>query len=310
MYSSSLFILIALLLNLFVSSTNFLSVDNINWSMYIASFSNLDLNSSSYSNFRDNIDFVQKNNKYYNSNLGVTPYFHYDRTVFSLNFLHSVKYYIKAGEYFGLSNSEKEFFSKLKNGFYFNWNEKGVFPSFKEYKFHTKFLAAHVAVSLVSSILKIKYNVDINSSDKIIEVAEIIEKQRNQDGDHFSSPIHYIEYMLGHDDFLKQFTLSDTESGRLELKTDNFNIYAGPIVVELSLDPTYIQFYDGSVLHLNRLSNQANYYGLIVGYGKDKNEDYYIIKTSFSSEFGYDSCIKLRVSSTAILSRYTVNYKN
>lgn len=303
MYNPFLFFVTMMILNFYVNSTKFISPDEITWSKYITSFTNLELNSSSYSNFRNNIDFINQNNKYYNFNLGVTRYFHVDRTEFLTNFLYSSKYYIKDGEYF--LTSERGMFSKVKNGFYFDWNEKGLFSTFQE-RIYSNSLASQVSIYLLECLLKINGIISTtdNLSRNLNDITDIIEKQRKYEGDHFSSPIHYINYVISNGINVKTNLNENVvlESNRLIFKNKDFNIYDSPIVVELSLDPTYIQFYDGSVLHLNRISNQANYYALIVGYGKEKNEEYYIIKTSFDFTF------KLRTSSTSILSSYTLSF--
>lgn len=82
-----------------------------------------------------------------------------------------------------------------------------------------------------------------------------------------------------------------------------YDIYEGPLIIELHLNPYHIQYYNPNTIYDNHLGN-TNYYGLIVGYGKENNILYWIVQLSLGKNWGNDGLMKIKIDSECINAVY------
>lgn len=72
------------------------------------------------------------------------------------------------------------------------------------------------------------------------------------------------------------------------LKTTIVNI--GPIIISIDIDHETFMRYSSGIYHNSECSHETNHAVLLIGYGRESNQDYWLVKNSFGvtwGEFGY-----------------------
>jgi C1A family cysteine protease len=74
-------------------------------------------------------------------------------------------------------------------------------------------------------------------------------------------------------------------------------VYRTPVSVAIEADTTVFQFYKGGILDSDQCGTQLDHGVLVVGYGSESNQDYWIVKNSWSSTWGDNGYIRIAKSS-------------
>lgn len=75
-------------------------------------------------------------------------------------------------------------------------------------------------------------------------------------------------------------------------------VYKTPVSVAIEADTTVFQFYKGGILDSDQCGTQLDHGVLVVGYGSESNQDYWIVKNSWSSTWGDNGYIRIAKSSS------------
>lgn len=321
MYSKIFTIFFSLLVIRVFSNNEKIRISEISWGKYLSMYSDLEIKEDSYINFKNNIDRATKYESVTKTSVNVTPFLHIADHLFTNIFTAAHNYYKKVE----VTPSKSKITSSLPliipNNFQFSWIEKGIVTSNNNYNFESWI---YPVKNLIESIYYITYGYNINLD--MMNILKCSNEQAQVENDYFISPYHFLQFSINNlilsSDYKRtqgNICISSSKFDSNELTDiDNFlignvgkittdvNIYRGPIVVELSLDQNKIKYYDESILKIERLNETANYYGLIVGYGKENDESYWLIQTSFGSSWGINGCFKLSIDSTSILTYYQI----
>lgn len=75
-------------------------------------------------------------------------------------------------------------------------------------------------------------------------------------------------------------------------------VYMNPVSVAIEADTTVFQFYKGGVLNSDQCGTTLDHGVLVVGYGTENNQDYWIVKNSWGSSWGENGYIRIAKSSS------------
>lgn len=84
---------------------------------------------------------------------------------------------------------------------------------------------------------------------------------------------------------------------------NDYDIYSGPLIIELSLNSLSIQYHNPNIIYDGNIGI-TNYYGLIVGYGRENNILYWIVQLSLGRKWSNDGLFKIKIDSSCINSVY------
>ena len=306
------------------------TINDVNWSDYLLIFNDITIDSNSYINFKKNVanglEYMKRNKV----SLGISPYLHVSSSAFNELFTENPKYYSKV---YKAQNLGDYVFKNYPDNSHFSWIEKEIINLIEPNENNKDNSWIYSSKGAIEALFNLKngYRVEIDTQNILFCTI----KQSMFDGDNFNSPYHFFEYSIDNPIIISDYRTGSTddcisnsmnskyrrniEAGNLrglfgisippvsKISSD-CDIYNGPIVVELSLDPFQMQYYDGLLITSNKISNFANYYGLIVGYGKEKGQSYWIIQTSLGSSWGDNGCIKMNINSDSIISGYQIEF--
>lgn len=299
---------------------------SITWNQYLSQFRDINIGTMAYLNFKDNIDFIDNSNV----NIGLSPLLHINRGNFNSHFqINGHK----------IPDSFKYDFEKVKGDFislgtnrYFSWREKGILSDdillFDQYPSWVSMVKL-----LIEAKYKFEYDINFNVDPKNILLCSYDDLSISDDSQDKSinTPYYFLRRSLKNQILLADYqrksedeeicieTEWDGVSNRREFRTieentlpvlyqltGNINIYNGPIVAELDLDPSLLQFYDGSFIEYYSTSEFPNYTGLIIGYGNEDGIQYWIIQTNFGKSWGNEGSFKINAKSNAIKYVYQI----
>ena len=75
-------------------------------------------------------------------------------------------------------------------------------------------------------------------------------------------------------------------------------VYMNPVSVAIEADTTVFQFYKGGVLDSSKCGTTLDHGVLVVGYGTENNQDYWIVKNSWGSSWGENGYIRIAKTSS------------
>ena len=75
-------------------------------------------------------------------------------------------------------------------------------------------------------------------------------------------------------------------------------VYMNPVSVAIEADTSVFQFYKGGVLNSEQCGTSLDHGVLVVGYGTENNQDYWIVKNSWGSNWGENGYIRIAKSSS------------
>lgn len=75
-------------------------------------------------------------------------------------------------------------------------------------------------------------------------------------------------------------------------------VYMNPVSVAIEADTSVFQFYKGGILNSEKCGTTLDHGVLVVGYGTENNEDYWIVKNSWGSSWGENGYIRISKSSS------------
>lgn len=73
-------------------------------------------------------------------------------------------------------------------------------------------------------------------------------------------------------------------------------IYTGPLIVSMEADQTAFQMYKGGIFNDDKCGTKADHVLLIVGYGLENGQSYYIAQNTWGATWGEQGYIKVAMS--------------
>lgn len=275
---------------------------DITWAEYKNYYPGILTKSNSFQIFKQNIEFILDSNE----KAEISPFLHVDTKEFSKRF--SVNEERIPDQFLYSASYYKNIF---RNNAYFNWRDKGVTNDPKNIEVGSWIF---VVKDIIETKIRLSTGYEISVDKDNILLCSLVESPYWFLKRSLSNPILLSDYPRSFNERNKCIeTLIDhnnkVESNSLQkLSTLNgkFNIYDSPVIVELYLDPTIVQFYDGTILNLSSTNKESNYFAIIIGYGHDNDHDYWIIKMNFGVEWGNNGNLILDINSTAIKYTYQI----
>lgn len=285
-----------------------LSINEISWSEYIGTLKDSTIDSNSYKMFKDATIKITDHNKDSQTKWGVTPFLHVSTDDFSKRFARSNE--LVLSEYNYKVEVAAKIFSQLPSNKYFSWADKEVLTT------ATDDLIAWPNV--VSSFVEIYYKIrsDLRFSVDTINIQSCYSGIYDALNSITKSNTLLSDYQRRNSDCIPMIIHNLRERGydyqeirKIEAMslpsfqeiTSSIDIYSSPMIVEISVDSIEnLQYYDNSILTLDSDEKSPNYSAIIIGYGKDGEVPYWIVRANFGSSWGFEGNFKLNPTSTGI----------
>lgn len=305
-------------------------ISSITWGQYLSEFNDINIGPMAYRNFKDNIGFIENSNSKYGTTMNSSPYLHIDREAFAAYFQVN-KHKIPDTFVYDFEKVKSDFIS-LGGGRYFSWREKGILfdeiLSIGQYQ-------SWISITKLAIESKYKFETDISFNVDYKNIilcsqSDLSISNENQ-GEPVNTPYYFLKRSLKNQVLLADYqrnnknkeicietewddisnkrkfmTIEENSLPALYHLTGNINIYNGPIIVELDLDPSLVQFYDGSFIDYDSNSEFPNYTGLIIGYGNEDGIQYWIIQTNLGKSWGNEGTFRINAKSNAIKYVYQI----
>lgn len=291
-----------------------ISIDTVSWSDYITGYKGIGIDSLSFRNFKENLVFVLEHNQRNHQNkLGLSPMMHLSKEQFELNFQenHDVIY----PSFIYDSSIFSPLFGGMTNGKYYNWKDKNMIVVSDSY--HGKPNSwIYTAKSVIESMYLIRYDLSVD-----LDIVNIRECSKNKKSAMVATVSDFLEYSSENPILLSSHRKSGSDCISVDITAtaatiDQIDpimtvtaesIHYGPLIVEMDLNFDSIKYYEnGKVISPDSQNDSPNYSGLIVGYGREDDINYFIVQTFFGNNWGNEGTFKLNVNSNVIKYVYSL----